>query len=91
MTAVLHNALVVLRPEGRGQISPRQALALIVAFGLLYGAMMGTFYGEDQLPRLRQAIYSATKVPLLLMFTCVLALPTVHSRRASMRSSRLSP
>jgi hypothetical protein len=78
VSAVLTNALIVLRPEGRGQISVRQALPLIVAFGLLYGAMMGTFYGEDQLPRLRQAIYSASKVPMLLMLTFALALPSFY-------------
>ena len=78
MTAVLNNALVVLRPEGRGRIGAREAIVLIAAFGLLYGAMMGTFYGEGQYPRLLQAIYSAVKVPLLLMLTFALALPSFY-------------
>jgi hypothetical protein len=78
MTAVLNNALIVLRPEGRGRIAPREAILLIVAFGLLYGAMMGTFYGEGGAPRPLQATFSAVKVPLLLMLTFVLALPSFY-------------
>jgi hypothetical protein len=76
--AVLSNAQVVLRPERRGDLEPRWALALIVAFGLLYGALMGTFYGEGQWPRALQALYSATKVPLLLIMTFLLALPSFY-------------
>jgi hypothetical protein len=76
--AVLDDARVVLRPEGRGEIDARSALVLVVAFGLLYGALMGTFYGEGQWPRGLQAFYSAVKVPLLLVMTFLLALPSFY-------------
>jgi hypothetical protein len=76
--AVLANSQLVLRPEGRGEVTPRGALALILCFGLLYGALMGTFYGEGQWPRALQAFYSATKVPLLLILTFLLALPSFY-------------
>ena|ERR1041384_1212368 len=47
----------------------------IIAFGLLYGAAMGTFsgfWGERTL----QVVYSAVKVPLLLLVTFFVALPS---------------
>ena len=47
----------------------------IAAFGLTYGAVMGAFggiWGE----RLWQAVYSAIKVPLLLLGTSLLACPS---------------
>lgn len=48
---------------------------LIVVFGILYGAVMGSFagvFGE----RFLQVLYSAAKVPLLLMLTFALSLPS---------------
>ena len=48
---------------------------LIVFFGLLYGAVMGTFSGIAG-RRLLQVLYSALKVPLLLLATFVLSLPS---------------
>jgi hypothetical protein len=44
---------------------------LVVACGLVYGAVMGSFGG-----RFGQAFVSAVKVPLLLMTTVVLSLPS---------------
>lgn len=49
--------------------------AFIVACGLAYGAIMGTFGGITG-ERLLQVIYSAIKVPFLLMATFVLSLPS---------------
>jgi len=44
---------------------------LLLACGLAYGAVMGSFGGRGM-----QAIYSAAKVPLLLLATVVLSLPS---------------
>lgn len=52
------------------------ALAIgIVVFGMFYGGVMGT-YGGVAGPRLLQVVYSAVKVPILLMVTFVLSLPS---------------
>ena len=60
----------ILRPAGAGvRLGP--AVAAVVLGGGLYGAVMGG-YGE----RLPQVVYSAVKVPLLLLFTTALALPS---------------
>ncbi len=59
-------------------------LAIVLAFGLLYGAVMGAFgafahgglrpSAHSDLPR--QMLYSALKVPLLLLVTFGLSLPS---------------
>ena len=54
-----------------------QLLGFIVAFGLCYGAVMGTFGGITG-ERLLQVAYSAVKVPLLLLATFVLSLPSFY-------------
>ncbi len=54
---------------------PLAALGLVLAFGTLYGAVMGTFGGFSG-ERLWQVLYSAAKVPLLLLVSFVLSLPT---------------
>lgn len=54
---------------------PRQLLGLIVLFGCIYGAVMGTFGGIWG-DRLLQVLFSAIKVPLLLLVTFVLSLPS---------------
>lgn len=54
----------------RGRPSER-SWWLVVACGLLYGAVMGSFGG-----RYGQALISAIKVPLLLMATVALSLPS---------------
>jgi hypothetical protein len=51
------------------------ALLFVVVFGSCYGALMGTFGGIGG-DRLLQVLYSALKVPLLLLFTFVVALPS---------------
>ena len=52
-----------------------RALLLIAVFGCAYGALMGTsggVFGE----RLLQVLYSAAKVPLLLVVTFLICLPS---------------
>jgi hypothetical protein len=52
------------------------ALALaIVAWGMFYGAVMGTFGGVAG-TRIWQVVYSAAKVPILIVVTFVLSLPS---------------
>jgi len=53
----------------------RRLLLLVVMFGLLYGAVMGS-YGGVFGDRWKQVIYSAVKVPFLLIGTFVLSLPS---------------
>lgn len=48
---------------------------LVVVFGMLYGAVMGTFGGVAP-DRALQISYSALKVPLLLFITFTLGLPS---------------
>jgi hypothetical protein len=50
-------------------------LGLVLVFGLTYGALMGTF-GGIRGDRLLQVVYSAAKVPLLLVVTFLIALPS---------------
>src|SRR4051812_29299027 len=53
----------------------RQLLLLVVIFGLLYGAVMGSYSGVLG-DRWKQVIYSALKVPFLLIATFLLSLPS---------------
>ena len=53
----------------------RRLLAVIVTFGLLYGAVMGS-YGGVLGDHWKQLIYSAVKVPFLLIATFALSLPS---------------
>src|SRR5687768_4219289 len=50
-------------------------LTVLVVYGLLYGATMGTF-GGIRGERALQVVYSAVKVPLLLLVTFALSLPS---------------
>ncbi len=78
MTALFHQADRLLRPTSRLAFRGRTLLALLIVFGMFYGAMMGLFYDEDQSPRLLQSLYSAIKLPMLLMLTFGLALPSFY-------------
>lgn len=49
-------------------------LAVLVGFGGMYGALMGSFW-MDHGPRPLQMLYSALKVPMLLGITFVVSLP----------------
>jgi hypothetical protein len=53
----------------------RQLLLFVVVFGLLYGSVMGA-YGGVLGDRWKQVLFSATKVPFLLLATFVVSLPT---------------
>jgi hypothetical protein len=53
----------------------RHLLALLILFGAIYGAVMGSFAGLKNLHWL-QMFYSAAKVPLLLVLTFLVSLPS---------------
>jgi len=69
--------------RGRGVFAPdaplagrlRWLLILLVACGLFYGAVMGSYSGLA-VGRLPQMLYSGVKVPLLLLATFLLCLPS---------------
>jgi hypothetical protein len=81
MNTLLAHADDVLR--GRRSVAREAArpgallrlLALLVVFGLLYGAVMGSFGGVMG-GRALQPVYSGVKVPLLLLVTFALSLPS---------------
>lgn len=79
MQALFSRADAVLRcrPLAVGKHRwPLVALAtLVVAFGMLYGAAMGSFGGVFG-DRALQVIYSGIKVPFLLLATFALSLPS---------------
>ncbi len=64
-------------PVGEGATAKRlvRLCLLIVVFGIIYGAVMGSFGGVFG-RRFLQVVYSAAKVPLLLMITFALSLPS---------------
>ena len=82
VTALFRFASDLLRGENE---TPRRAKSLpfswqalsgaVVAFGMLYGAVMGT-YGGFGGERAWQVIYSAVKVPFLLFTTFFLSMPS---------------
>jgi len=61
--------------EPARKLRVRQLLLLIVMFGVLYGAVMGS-YGGIFGDRWKQVIYSGVKVPFLLLGTFLLSLPS---------------
>jgi hypothetical protein len=60
--------------EHRARTLPVLA-ALVLVFGMTYGAVMGT-YGGLAGDRVLQVVYSAVKVPILLLATFALSLPS---------------
>lgn len=83
MAALIATADDILRraPWVSGQVDSRRALlrliGCMIAFGLLYGAVMGSFRGlSAQSQWMRQIAYSAIKVPVLLTATFALSLPS---------------
>jgi len=81
MASLLASADSLLRGGTRARLQPlvradfRTLVCLIAAFGLCYGALMGTFSGVRGDHSL-QILYSALKVPLLLLVTFGLSLPS---------------
>lgn len=81
MTTFLHQTDALLRGVPAGAIAPPARRALprlvltIVLFGALYGATMGSFGGVAG-GRAWQPAFSGVKVPLLLLVTFGLALPS---------------
>lgn len=69
---VLRGGTAAEAPAARTTL-PR-LLAFVIAFGLFYGAVMGTFGVASD--RLFQPAYSASKVPMLLLVTFGLSLPS---------------
>lgn len=57
-------------------LSPRRLLLIIVVAGAFYGAVMGTYGSEVELRPL-QVLFSAIKVPILLIVSFLLTLPAV--------------
>jgi hypothetical protein len=74
MTALARDADLVLRSPVPPAGIARPA-ALVLVLGLFYGAVMGTFGGLAP-QRLEQIAYSALKVPILLLVTFVICLPS---------------
>jgi hypothetical protein len=66
-----------LAPDGLGEgpSALRAFIILILVYGMFYGGVMGT-YGGVAGDRSLQVVYSAAKVPLLLMVTFFLSLPS---------------
>lgn len=54
---------------------PRRVVLMMVVFGILYGAVMGSFGGVTG-ERFLQVVYSGVKVPLLLTATFLISLPS---------------
>jgi hypothetical protein len=81
MTAMLRHAEEVLRggrsaaPAAPGRRDVLRHVALLVLFGAFYGAVMGCFGGVGG-SRVLQPVYSGIKVPLLLLVTFALSLPS---------------
>lgn len=80
MTTLLTQIDDILRSRQAVQSRPARSALLwmvgcIVAFGMVYGAVMGAFGGISN-ERLWQVVYSALKVPLLLLGTSLIAWPS---------------
>ena len=65
------------RPGAGVATSPRRLAAIVLLFGTPYGAVMGSFGGLAG-DRAWQVIDSAMKVPLLLLTTLALCLPSFY-------------
>lgn len=73
---LFHQADLVLRGgPARDGLSWRSRLTVVAAFGMFYGAVMGSYGGFDA-DRPWQMLYSGLKVPLLLSAAFLLSLPT---------------
>ncbi len=68
------SSLAPAQPRGWAS-SLGNSVLLILAFGMFYGSLMGTYGGVGG-ERIWQVVYSGVKVPLLLMATFLLSLPS---------------
>ena len=79
MLALLRTADAALKPETRSVARSGSGLALVltvVAFSGLYGAVMGLYRLLNGLPDgVLQALYSASKTPLLILGSFAIGLP----------------
>jgi hypothetical protein len=80
MSGAIHYVYGVLRgatgPElGNGSISLARGMAMVIGGGAFYGLVMGTFGGFTG-ERLLQMTYSGLKVPMLIVVTGALAMPS---------------
>lgn len=75
MVGLLRQADALLRGSTVRQAAPWQLALLIVACGACYGGVMGTFGGLAD-DRGWQVVFSAAKVPCLLLTTFCLSLPS---------------
>jgi hypothetical protein len=71
---LLRGAPWAVRPAQSGRAA-LHLLGFVLLFGLAYGAVMGTFGGITG-QRLLQVLYSGIKVPLLLLVTFAISLPS---------------
>jgi len=62
-------------PDARARGRVRWLVLFVLVFGIFYGAVMGTFTGLAP-GRLHQLVYSGVKVPMLLLVTFALCLPS---------------
>ena len=53
-----------------------QVAVIVIVFGVIYGVLMGTYTTSGHKSRMWQSVYSAIKVPLLLLATFGLSLPS---------------
>jgi hypothetical protein len=67
---------------------PLQILAMMVVCGLMYGAVMGSFSNSISEIRASQVVYSAIKVPFLLLATFLLSLPSFYVANSLLGLSR---
>ncbi len=65
-----------VQADAQAGASLRFLFACVVVFGICYGAVMGSFGGIAG-ERVWQMVYSAIKVPLLLLVTFALSLPSL--------------
>lgn len=73
---LLRSEMAVTRPGRASRFSPLTILLLLIfAFGMFYGGVMGT-YGGLAGDRALQLLYSAIKVPFLIMTTFLLSVPS---------------
>jgi hypothetical protein len=73
--AVLRGNLA--RPDRAASASWKRSLGYVVVFGCAYGALMGTFGGLTG-ERLWMVLFAAVKVPLLLVITFLVCIPSFY-------------